>query len=60
VTGPISYGNSENYHLFLKQLTGLYEKKETGNKVRSQMQTKKNCIIFNERKLYPKESHLLY
>jgi len=58
VIGPISYGNPENYHLFLKQLTGLYEKKDTGNKVRNK--TKKNCIIFNECTLYPKESHLLY
>jgi len=41
VTGPISYGNSENYHLYLKQLTGLYENKDIGNKVRSQTQTEK-------------------
>jgi len=39
VIGPISYGNSENYHLFLKQLTRLYEKKDNGNKLRIQMQT---------------------
>jgi len=41
VIRPIYYSNSENYHLFLKQLTGLYEKKDAGNKVGNQKQTKK-------------------
>lgn len=38
--------SSQTHRLFITQLTGLYNKKDSGNKVRSHMKPTENCIIY--------------
>jgi len=50
-----SYADLFMYHRNTTQLTGLHKQKDSGNKIKIQMQPTKNFIRFDEPQLYPED-----